>query len=320
VLITGAAGFIGSAVLRAMASEPFVLRLLAHRRPIQAPPAAEVVPGDLTDPATLRDYCDGVTTVVHLAAEVGADPGRCRLTNVEGTRALLRAAHSAGVNHFIQLSTAAVHGLGPHRQHPEASEPAPASVTSASRYQADRLAAAAGAVVLRPFFVYGDGDRWYLPELMRRLSTTWFERGEARHSVVSVEALAAVITGAARNPRAIDTTTPYHVCEPEPVSAKAVLTTIEHLFGVRRQRRSATWPPAPEPRSPRSAGDRAERAAAHRRAELFAVDHVYASPRIWRATGASPGPAMLDRHADLRAWYAGAVTAAYLDHHEETAV
>lgn len=287
VLVTGAGGFVGSAATRALAGDSVRLRLLRHRRDVAEVPGAETVVGDLTDPGSLHAACEGVDTVVHLAAEVGSDPQRCARVNVDGTANLLAAAAHAGVRHVVHLSTAALHGRGPHRDLPEDSPPRPASVASRSRWRAEQLTGAAGAVVLRPFFVYGPGDRWYLPTVLRRLQRGhWFDRGRAPHSVVSVDDLAAVVSAAVRRPRDLGGG-PFHVCEPDPVSPRQIADAL----GLRHRRVSVPWWAArvalrPLPRR-------------SRRAELLAVEHTYASDRIWRAAGVVPGRPMLDRLPEL---------------------
>ncbi|MFF3505014.1 hypothetical protein [Streptomyces sp. NPDC003247] len=61
---------------------------------------------------------------------------------------------------FVQLSTAAVHGNGPFRKTAEgAVEPRPLSPVSRSRLSGERFVLGAGGAVLRPYLVYGRGDR-----------------------------------------------------------------------------------------------------------------------------------------------------------------
>ncbi|MGW2547156.1 NAD-dependent epimerase/dehydratase family protein, partial [Kitasatospora sp. NPDC001574] len=91
VLLTGAGGFIGSAVLAALRALPGLGGIRALTR--SAAPAGTVrVAGDLADPATLRGAADGADVLVHLASLVGGPEDACTAVNVHGTRALLAEA------------------------------------------------------------------------------------------------------------------------------------------------------------------------------------------------------------------------------------
>jgi nucleoside-diphosphate-sugar epimerase len=304
ILVTGAGGFVGSAVVRALGQRRSTaapaVRLLAHRRPVAAPPGAEVTYADLTDRSALAGCCDGVDVVAHLASEVGRDAARCHAVNVQGTENLLAEAARAGVRDFVYVSTAAVHGLGPHRELAESARPAPVSVASRSRYQAEQAVRAAGGVVLRPFFTYGHGDRWFVPGLLRwlrRRPAVWPGGGAARQSVVAVTDLAAVVAAAARRPDAFGGA-PFHVCEPRPVRVRDVLGALADLYRLPRPRLSVPGT------ATRAALRLCRLHHLERRLELLAVEHTYRSDRVWRAAGIAPGPGMLDRLGDYTAWYA----------------
>ena len=116
-LVTGATGFVGSAVARALAARGHTLRLLVRpggdRRNIDGL-AAELAEGDLTDPASLARAADGCRTLVHVAADYRLwvpDPEAMMRANVDGTRALLLAAQSRGVERMVYCSSVAALGL-----------------------------------------------------------------------------------------------------------------------------------------------------------------------------------------------------------------
>jgi nucleoside-diphosphate-sugar epimerase len=297
IVVVGAGGFVGSAVVSALTGTR--LRLLAHRRPVSAPAGAQVVRADLTDAATLDGLCEGAGVVVHLASEVGRDPAKCRAVNVLGTQNLLAAANRAGVRDVVYVSTAGVHGLGPHRDLAESARPAPVSPASRSRHQAEQAVRAAGGIVLRPFYTYGHGDRWFVPMLLgwlRRRPLFLVDGGRARQSVVAVEDLAAVVAAAARRPEAFGGS-PFHVCEPEPVRIVDALLALSVMFGLDRPRISL--PGTAVRGAMRLAGLRQQ----ERRVELIAVEHTYRSDRVWRIAGAAPGPPMLARLGGYTPWY-----------------
>ena len=116
-LVTGGTGFVGSAVARAFAARGHALRLLARRgsdRRNIAGLDAETVEGDLTDPASLARAVAGCRFVVHVAADYRIwvpDPQAMLAANVEGTRALMRAALQAGVERVVYCSSVAALGL-----------------------------------------------------------------------------------------------------------------------------------------------------------------------------------------------------------------
>jgi nucleoside-diphosphate-sugar epimerase len=300
MLVTGAGGFVGSAVVRALAAEPgAALRLTARERPVVPPAGAEVVHADVTDPASLAGLCDGVDVLVHLATAVSRDPAVSRAVNVDGTRHLLAEAERAGVRDVVHVSTAAVHGRGPHVDLAESSPAAPVSVASRSRREAEQLVQAAGGVVLRPFYTYGDGDRWFVPMLLRWLRArprVLVDRGTPRQSVVAVEDLAAVVAAAARRPGAFGGS-PFHVCEPEPVRVRDALLSLAALFELPRPRLSLPG------RAARGALLACRQHRLERRLELVAVEHTYRSERAWRVAGVAPGARMLDRLDRYADWY-----------------
>ena len=116
-LITGATGFVGSAVARLFAARGHALRLLVRPGGDRANIAgldAELVEGDLTDPESLARAVAGCRFVAHVAADYRIwvpKPAAMRAANVEGTRALMRAALAAGVERVVYCSSVAALGL-----------------------------------------------------------------------------------------------------------------------------------------------------------------------------------------------------------------
>jgi nucleoside-diphosphate-sugar epimerase len=113
ILITGAAGDIGTA-LRPRMRDQYRLRLQYRNRPIEDPaPEEEIVQGDIEDPAAVERMVEGVDAVVHLAGDrrVNAPWEGVRDANIAGTYNVYEAARLAGVPRVVFASTNHVMGM-----------------------------------------------------------------------------------------------------------------------------------------------------------------------------------------------------------------
>lgn len=117
VLITGITGFIGGHLAERLLGEGLAVRGLA-RQPEAAgwlvKLGAEVVPGDLLEPASLARAVAGCDIVLHAAAWTGGaglNSAQAWATNVTATGDLLQAAKAAGVQRFVYFSSVAVYGV-----------------------------------------------------------------------------------------------------------------------------------------------------------------------------------------------------------------
>ncbi len=116
-LVTGATGFVGSAVARRLLAEGFIVRVLARpgsdRRNLVGL-EVEVAEGNLTDAASLERACADCDALFHVAADYrlwAPKPEELYQANVEGTRALMQAAKKAGVKRIVYTSSVAVLGI-----------------------------------------------------------------------------------------------------------------------------------------------------------------------------------------------------------------
>lgn len=171
--VTGATGFVGSHVARALAEQGADLRLLVRSgsdpRNIEDLQADRVV-GDLRDPASLEKAAAGCEVVFHVAADYRLwvrDPEQMHRSNVEGTRAVLEAARKNGVRRVVYTSSVATMGFRSNGH--VASEDSPVSVKDMigpykrSKYLAEQLALEAGrsgmdVVVVNPSTPVGERD------------------------------------------------------------------------------------------------------------------------------------------------------------------
>lgn len=187
VALTGATGFIGSTLRRALVAAGHDVRALTRR---DSPPEHGVtwIRGDLACPEILRQLVAGTTAVIHCAGAVrGAARADFDWVNVAGTAAVVTAARSQPAPpRFLLVSSLAA-------RQPEL------SWYAASKAEAEALLAREGAslrwTVLRPTAVYGPGDREMRPLfqwLLRGVLPTPQPAG-ARFSLLHVDDLAAAV-------------------------------------------------------------------------------------------------------------------------------
>jgi len=171
--LTGATGFVGSHVARALAQQGADLRLLvrphSNRKNLNHL-KADVVTGDLRDPASLEKSIAGCDVVFHVAADYRLwvrDPEEMYKANVEGTRAILQAARQNGVRRVVYTASVATMGFTSNGQ--PADENSPVSLDKMigpykrSKFMAEQVAieaARAGqdVVIVNPTTPVGECD------------------------------------------------------------------------------------------------------------------------------------------------------------------
>lgn len=225
VLVTGGAGFIGSATVRILLAAGHTVTVLDDLTTglrADVPEAATMIVGDIRDAATAASACQGQDAVIHLAAFVSVpasfdESERCHAINNAGTRTMTEAARAAGVKRFVLASTAAVYGVSPVLPTREDAVKDPQSPYADSKLAAEGIVAEARmlgleGVVLRFFNVYGPRqkpDSAYagvvskaMQRLVAKLPFTIFGDGNQTRDFVYVDdvaraCLAACLTQAA---------------------------------------------------------------------------------------------------------------------------
>jgi NADH dehydrogenase len=187
ILLTGATGTVGSALLR---------RLTAGGRPVRAlvrdqrglgdqRVRVQIALGDLSDPPSFRNALRGVDTVVHLAASIRDQPrGSIEELNAVATLRLVRAAERAGVRRFVFFSALNAH-------HHSRTRFFRAKALAEDAVEASSLE----TTVFRPSIIYTPGDPWLtlLDRLSRLPAVPVSGSGKALYQPVWAEDVAAAV-------------------------------------------------------------------------------------------------------------------------------
>lgn len=251
VLITGACGFVGSALCRELRGWGHLLsgttRDPARKQGGDGTPLY-VIP-DMDGATDWSRAVSGADVVIHLAARTHITGGAgakaldlYRQTNVEGSRALAEAAAAAGVRQFVFLSSIKAAGERSGGEGlAERTEPAPEDAYGLSKLEAEKaVQAAAGGrmslTILRPPLIYGPGVRANFLQLLdacearRPLPLAGIEN---RRSLVFVGNLAHAVAECIDRPEAAEGI--FHIADSEPISTTGLIRAIGRALG-RRQR------------------------------------------------------------------------------------
>lgn len=259
VIVTGATGFVGRALVTRLARESGWIVRAAHRgRTALSADVEQVAVSDLGPDTDWSDALNGCDVVVHAAARVhvmrdrAANPlAKFRAVNVDGTLRLAREAVAAGVRRFVFVSSIKVNGEAtlPGRPFTSKDAPAPADAYGVSKREAeDELRALSREtgmelVIVRPVLVYGPGVKANFRAMIR-----WLYRGiplplgatQNQRSLVAIENLVDLLVRCLAHPAAVGET--LLVSDAEDLSTTELLQRMSRALG--RPARLFPVPPA----------------------------------------------------------------------------
>jgi uncharacterized protein YbjT (DUF2867 family) len=227
ILVTGATGFVGPAIVQRLVDDGRTVRVLEHTAGASAElPSQEAVPGSMTDPESLRRAVDGQDAVVHLVAILSGKPEEFQSVMEQGTRDLLEAARGAGVRRFVLMSA-----LG-------ASEETKDLVPYyGAKWQMEQDVKASGLehVIFRPSFVFGrDGGALGQFKKIARLApvTPIVGPGTQRIQPIWLDDVAAYFAAAIEKPEAANRT--FEIGGPDAVTWNELWSRLKRAQGAHR--------------------------------------------------------------------------------------
>ncbi len=244
VLVTGANGFVGRALVPALTSRGHQVRATTRYGSTtpQMPLSVELqYHGDLKDDIEWAHLVAGCDAVVHLASIAHVGPGvpadLYDRVNHRATVSLAQAAQDAGVSRFVFVSSIRAQS-GPTSDHTltETDEPRPTEPYGISKLAAENAlrAMTLPGVILRPTLVYGPGVKGNFAALLRYARSRLplpFGALKKQRSLLNIDGLVQAIAFALQNPKAVGQT--YIVADPSPASVAQMIEALR--FGLGRQ-------------------------------------------------------------------------------------
>lgn len=248
VLVTGANGFVGTALCLRLAKHGIATRSAARLWPTGQRNAGTIDVGDISANSDWSAALANVDMVVHLAArvhvmhDISLSPlAEFRRVNVEGTANLARQAAAAGVRRFVFLSSIKVNGEFTDAVKPFTADelPAPEDPYGVSKLEAEnvlrQISSRTGmeVVIIRPPLVYGPRVKANFESMMR-----WLARGvplplaamtENRRSLVALDNLVDLITTCLNHSAAANQT--FLVSDGEDLSTAELLKRMGAAMG-----------------------------------------------------------------------------------------
>jgi UDP-glucose 4-epimerase len=239
ILVTGASGFIGRALVAGLAAAGHNVRA-AMRQPadVFARSVEVVAVSDLTRPVEWRALLKNVETVVHLAGIAHAGPGIAEdaydRVNRLATAELANAARAAGIRHLVFMSSVrAQSGPSSASTLSETDPPKPTDAYGRSKLAAEEAVRAARVpfTILRPVLIYGPGVKGNLARLVELTRTPWplpLGLCRNRRSLLARQNLIAALDLVLQLPAAGET---YLVADPSPLTLAEIVAALRRGAG-----------------------------------------------------------------------------------------
>ncbi len=242
-VVTGATGFLGSALVTELIKDQQSVRILVRdekKARQQFGNAVAIVPGDITDAAPVQQVVDGATTMYHLAGRLyhpSTTAELYRQTHVEGTRVLLKACRGQKqLRRIVHVSTTGVHGVTGEVPATEEAPFAPTNPYEATKLEGELLALKAHqeqglpVTVVRPGLVYGPGDLHLLGFFVAIKKGLFraIDGGKALLHPVYINDLVAALLLCAERPQAPGRS--YNIAGEHPVTVRELAAAIAHAL------------------------------------------------------------------------------------------
>jgi len=239
VLVTGATGFLGSALTTELLRRGEQVRVLARdeRRARElSGEAVEIIPGEITDPASVGRAVQGIEVVYHLAGRLYHPSLPAELyyhTHVEGTRVLLACCRDQErLRRIVYCSTTGVYGVTGKTPAAEDAPCAPTNPYELTKLKGERLTlevyerTGLQVCIARPGLVYGPGDL-HLLGLFAAIKRGLFRviaGGEAMLHPIYIDDLVTALLLCAQRPQAVGHC--YNLAGERPVTIRALAAGI----------------------------------------------------------------------------------------------
>ena len=256
VLVTGATGLVGRHFARRAVEAGYdvqaMVRANSDRSALDGVPV-RFVEGDLAQPETLPNALVEADFVVHTAAHVGdwGPPEKYRAINVIALEHMLNAVERHGrLKRWIQISSL---GVYPARHHYGTDESVPPDLTGLDGYTQTKAEAemvinrhvhehGLPAVILRPGFIYGPGDRHALKRIIEKIEAgkmKFLGRGDRLLNNTAVDNLCDAILLAMEKPNILGET--FNIRDERLVTREEFVNTVADYLGKPRPSRAPEW-------------------------------------------------------------------------------
>jgi nucleoside-diphosphate-sugar epimerase len=241
ILVTGATGFLGTALVAELIRQRQPLRILARdeqRARTQFGDAVTIIVGDINDQEQVQRAVDGSTIIYHLVGRLyhpSTPPELYYRTHVEGTRILLNACKGQSqIQRIVHCSTTGVHGETGRTPAAEDAPFAPTNPYEVTKLEAEILAMRAfqeqglPVSVARPGLVYGPGDLHLLGffSSIKKGLFRVIDGGKALLHPIYIDDMTAAFLLCAERPEAIGHS--YNLAGDHPVTIRELATAIAH--------------------------------------------------------------------------------------------